>query len=100
MIEHENVKDALKEAIEIAEAEPNGTVKINEKSARLVTFENHIELIRERLYNIADLLGMSELYLGEKEKTAPLTEGTALKIKLGSQEFNAVISEIKNTEGD
>lgn len=66
MIEHENAKDALKEAIQIAEAKPTGTVKVNGKSGRLVTSEDHVELIRERLYNIADLLGMSEIYL-EKE---------------------------------
>lgn len=95
MIEHENVKDALKEAIEIAETKPNGIVTVNGENARPVNTNDHIELIRERLYNIADLLGMSEVYLGQKEKTAPLTEGTALKIKLGSQEFTAVISEIQ-----
>lgn len=69
MIEHENVKDALKEAIEIAEAEPNGIVTINGENTRPANTNDHIELIRERLYNIADLLGMSEIYLNkEKQK--------------------------------
>ena len=67
MIEHENVKDALKEAIEIAETEPNGIVTVNGENARPTNTNDHIELIRERLYNIADLLGMSELYLNKED---------------------------------
>lgn len=67
MIEHENVKDALKEAIEIAEAKPNGIVTVNGKDSRPVNTNDHIELIRERLYNIADLLGMSEIYLNKED---------------------------------
>lgn len=63
MIEHDNVKDALKEAIDIAETKPNGIVTVNGKDSRPVNTNDHIELIRERLYNIADLLGMSEIYL-------------------------------------
>lgn len=67
MIEHENVKDALKEAIEIAETEPNGIVTVNGENVRPINANDHIELIRERLYNIADLLGMSEIYLNKED---------------------------------
>lgn len=58
MKEYDNVRDSLKELIELAEAEavysntPDETKEIN-----------LLELIRERLYMLADLLGMSELYL-------------------------------------
>lgn len=61
-MEHENVKDALKAAIEIAESEEVITWDIDTNS-RLATTEEVQEMIRERLYNIADLLGLSELYL-------------------------------------
>jgi len=58
-MEHENVKDALAAAIEIAEA--NG-IKVDGKPA---TTEDVQEMVRELLYNVADLLGMSEVYLGK-----------------------------------
>lgn len=62
MMEYENVKEALKDAIEIAESEEVITWDIDTNS-RLATTEEVQEMIRERLYNIADLLGLSELYL-------------------------------------
>lgn len=58
-MEHENVKDALKAAIEIAEAKG---IKVGGKPA---TAEDIQEMVRELLYNVADLLGMSEVYLGK-----------------------------------
>lgn len=61
-MEYENVKEALKDAIEIAESEEVITWDIDTNS-RLATTEEMQEMIRERLYNIADLLGLSELYL-------------------------------------
>ncbi|MGF2152236.1 hypothetical protein ACQUFB_13405 [Enterococcus casseliflavus] len=61
-MEYENVKEALKDAIEIAESEEVITWDIDTNS-RLATTEEVQEMIRERLYNIADLLGLSELYL-------------------------------------
>nr|DAH74227.1 MAG TPA: hypothetical protein [Caudoviricetes sp.] len=58
-MEHENVKDALKAAIEIAEAKG---IKVDGKPA---TAEDIQEMVRELLYNVANLLGMSEVYLGK-----------------------------------
>lgn len=58
-MEHENVKDALKAAIEIAESKG---IKVDGKPA---TTEDFQEMVREILYNVADLLGMSEVYLGK-----------------------------------
>lgn len=56
-MEHENVKDALKAAIEIAEAKG---IKVDGKPATVHDIQN---LTKEHLYFIADLLGLSELYL-------------------------------------
>ena len=61
-MEYENVKEALKDAIEIAESKEVITWDIDTNS-RPATTEEVREMIRERLYNIADLLGLSELYL-------------------------------------
>lgn len=54
---NENVKDALKSLIEIAEAKD---IKIDDKP---ITVSGLQELVRERSYELADLLGISELYL-------------------------------------
>lgn len=61
-MEFENVKEALKDAIEIAESKEVITCDIDTNS-RPATTEEVQEMILERLYNIADLLGLSELYL-------------------------------------
>lgn len=61
MIEYDNVKDALEDAIFYTE---NNDMKIiSDGVKRDATIEDYQEAIRERLYNIADLLGMSEVYL-------------------------------------
>lgn len=62
MIEYDNVKDALKALIELAESEricayAKGNVQV------LASQEDVLEMFRERAYNIADLLGMEDLYL-------------------------------------
>lgn len=64
MTEFENVKDALKEAIEIADAKEIKT-KVGKNEYHLATTEEVQEMLSERLYNIADLLGMSDLYLDD-----------------------------------
>lgn len=56
---HENVKDALAAAIEIAEAKG---IKVDGKPATVHDIQN---LTKEHLYFIADLLGLSDLYLGK-----------------------------------
>lgn len=61
-MEYENVKAALKDAIEIAEAN-EVVIRDIDTNSRPATTEEVQEMIRERLYNIADLLGLSELYL-------------------------------------
>lgn len=58
-MEFENVKDALKSAMEYAES---SNLQVDGKPA---TAEDIQEMVRELLYNVADLLGMSEVYLGK-----------------------------------
>jgi F0F1-type ATP synthase beta subunit len=65
MIEFENVKDALKEAIEIVDVKGIKT-KTGTGESHLATAEEIQSLLQERLYNIADLLGMSDLYLDDE----------------------------------
>lgn len=62
MNKYDNVRDALKDAIEIGESESliNRDKQGNVWPATVVDVQ---ELILERLYNIADLLDMSDLYL-------------------------------------
>lgn len=68
MTEFENVRDALKDAIEIADAKSWGDIKVG-GTVRPVTIQDVQDLMQERLYNIADLLGMSDLYLeGENDE--------------------------------
>ncbi|MEH1647576.1 hypothetical protein AAHB41_05725 [Pediococcus pentosaceus] len=67
MTEFENVKDALQEAIEIVDAKEIRT-KTETGESQLATAEEKQSLIQERLYNIADLLGMSDLYLDDTDK--------------------------------
>lgn len=64
-MEFENVKAALKDAIDVA----SGTdlkVKTDDGEFCEATVRDVQELMNERLYNIADLLGMEDLYLGVK----------------------------------
>lgn len=67
MTEFENVKDALQEAIEIVDAKVIIT-KTGTGEYHPATAEEKQSLIQERLYNIADLLGMSDLYLDDASK--------------------------------
>lgn len=57
MNEYDNVRDALSELIELAEASEMTT------DGRGMSVEDLQELFQEGLYNIADLLGMSDVYL-------------------------------------
>ncbi|WP_347921139.1 hypothetical protein ABHF04_02390 [Pediococcus acidilactici] len=61
MKESENVKEALAQAIEIAEGEEL-KIKIGKNKYRTATAEDVQDLIKERLYEIADFLGMEDLY--------------------------------------
>lgn len=67
MTEFENVKDALQEAIEIVDAKEIRT-KTGTGEYHPATAEEIQSLMQERLYNIADLLGMSDLYLDDASK--------------------------------
>jgi len=62
MTEYENVREALKALIEITDAE---FISVDGKT---VTVADLQEIIRERAYDIADLLGMEELYLDLKKR--------------------------------
>lgn len=59
---HENVKEALLDAIEFAEAK---AISVDGQPATISDFQ---QLMQERLYSIADLLGMSELYLKNNDE--------------------------------
>ena len=59
---HENVKEALQDAIEFADA------KAITVDGQPVTMEDFQQLMQERLFSIADLLGMSELYLKNNDE--------------------------------
>lgn len=63
-MEFDNIKDVLKDAIEIAEGKEMKT-KIGNGEYWNATADDVQELIKERLYNIADLLGMSDIYLDD-----------------------------------
>lgn len=62
MKEYDNVKDTLKELIELAEAKVIYSNKAD-GTKEIATQRDVLELIQERVYMLADLLGMSELYL-------------------------------------
>lgn len=59
---HENVKEALQDAIEFAEAT---AITVDGQPAKIEDFQ---QLMQERLFSIADLLGMSELYLKNNDE--------------------------------
>ncbi|WP_353990025.1 hypothetical protein ABVF11_02025 [Pediococcus argentinicus] len=65
MNEYDNVREALKEAIEMSEA--TNITTVDNGNNKPATIEDVQESIRERLYSIADLLGMSDLYTGGKD---------------------------------
>lgn len=58
-MEYESVREALEFLINVNESEQKDTT-VNGYEA---TYEDLAECNREALYNIADLLGMSDLYL-------------------------------------
>lgn len=57
MVEFDNVKEALKDAFELTEA---GTITVEGREIKTNELQ---ELFKERLCNIADLLGLEEIYL-------------------------------------
>lgn len=57
MIEHDNIKDVLKDLFELSNAK---NIKIDGKIATVGDVQ---ESYKELLVNLADLLGMSEFYL-------------------------------------
>lgn len=59
-MEFENIKDALRFAVEVARADCN--IKVDGKQA---TVKDVQDLMLEPLCSIADLLGLSEVYLGK-----------------------------------
>lgn len=61
MIEYDTVKEALQALIEINNAKD---IKVKGET---IDFINLQELYQERIYNLADLLNMSELYLTDKQ---------------------------------
>ncbi|HIY57652.1 MAG TPA: hypothetical protein IAA20_09000 [Candidatus Enterococcus avicola] len=58
-MEHDNIKSILEELIEICECEPENITVDGEP----ITFEGFQEDVIERVYNMADLLGLEDIYL-------------------------------------
>lgn len=61
MIEYDNVKESLAALIEIADA-----TSLRREDGTPATAADVQDLIRERAYELADLLGVSELYLDKE----------------------------------
>lgn len=59
MVEHENVRDALKDAFELIDS---SSITIDGKEVTVSQFK---ELIGEKLYNVTDLLGLEDIYLNK-----------------------------------
>lgn len=66
-MEHENVREDLKLLLEYNDHNLNPDLKVGEPGGpqRKATVEDVQEINSEYLASVADLLGMSELYLGE-----------------------------------
>ncbi|HIZ53090.1 MAG TPA: hypothetical protein IAA20_04005 [Candidatus Enterococcus avicola] len=58
-MDHDNIKSILEELIELCECEQKEITVDGEP----ITFEGFQEDVIESVYNIADLLGMEEIYL-------------------------------------
>lgn len=61
-MDFENVKEALDSLIEFAESDEHYLTSLDGKKVP-VSQEYILERVREYAYNIADLLGMEDLYL-------------------------------------
>ena len=61
MTEFDNVREALEQLIMINESKTNSITEDGVR--RTAKMEDLKEMNKETLYNLADLLGMSELYL-------------------------------------
>ncbi len=61
-MDFENVKDALNSLIEFAESNEHYLTSLDGKKVS-ASQEDVLEIVREYAYNIADLLGMEDLYL-------------------------------------
>ena len=62
MFNYENVREAIKDLIDVSEAE---MVSVD---GREPTVEEMQELFREMIYSLADLLGFENLYLDKEER--------------------------------
>lgn len=69
MFNYENVREAIKDLIDVSEA------KMVSVDGHEPTAEEMQELFRERIYNLADLLGFEDFYLTLKDNgILPLIE--------------------------
>lgn len=81
MHEYDNVRDCLKDLLAFNDTRNEDfRVKDEDGTDREATVKDLQELNTEALYNLADLLGMSDLYLSEGAKKADATKASAKKI--------------------
>lgn len=81
MHEYDNVRDYLKDLLAFNDTRNKDfRVKDENGTDREATVKDLQELNTEALYNLADLLGMSDLYLNEGTKKADATKASAKKI--------------------
>lgn len=81
MYEYDNVRDCLKDLLAFNDTRNKDfRVKDEEGKEHEATIKDLQELNAEALYNLADLLGMSDLYLYEGIKKADATKASAKKV--------------------
>lgn len=81
MHEYDNVKDCLKDLLVFNDTRNKDfRVKDEDGTEHEATVKDLQELNTEALYNLADLLGMSDLYLYEGIKKADATKASAKKV--------------------
>lgn len=63
MFEEKTIKNVLKETIEICESDPTKMKVTDSEGTRQATVQDYMELVRENLYELADMLGVEDVYL-------------------------------------
>lgn len=63
MFEEKTIKSVLKETIEICESDPAKMKVTDSAGTRQATIQDYMELVRENLYELADMLGVEDVYL-------------------------------------
>ncbi len=96
MHEYDNVKDCLKDLLVFNDTRNKDfRVKDEDGTEHEATVKDLQELNTEALYNLADLLGMSDLYLYEGIKKADATKASAKKVaEITKKEIEKVLKKM------